>query len=190
MRDVAQKLGLSDNGLRKHCAKAFVPLPPQGYWNKLRAGHKVKTTPLPPRPPGISDTISIGKWDYRGNNRRPMEAEPVAPMFDEPIETLRERIARNVGMVVSSKNLPPPHAAVRWQIEDDARQAAQSRWHTPIFDKPLEKRRLRILQALFYGLSRLDCTINVHGRESRTISIGVGHQHVWIALEPAAPGRR
>jgi hypothetical protein len=33
--------------------------------------------------------------------------------------------------------------------EDDARQAAQSRWHTPIFDKPLEKRRLRILQGLF-----------------------------------------
>jgi hypothetical protein len=28
MRDVAKKLGLSDNGLRKHCAKAFIPLPP------------------------------------------------------------------------------------------------------------------------------------------------------------------
>lgn len=82
MRDVAQKLGLSDNGLRKHCAKAFVPLPPQGYWNKLSAGHKVKTTPLPPRPPGIADTISFGKWDYRENNRRLMEAEPVAPIFD------------------------------------------------------------------------------------------------------------
>jgi hypothetical protein len=46
MRDVSTKLGLSDNGLRKHCVKAFVPLPPQGHWNKLQAGHKVKTTPL------------------------------------------------------------------------------------------------------------------------------------------------
>jgi hypothetical protein len=96
-----------------------------------------------------------------------MEADPVAPMFDEP-ETLRERIARNLGVVVASKNLSPPHAAFRRQVQDDARQAAQSRWHTPIFDKPLEKRRLRILQGLFYGLSRLDSTITVQGRETRT----------------------
>ena len=70
MRYVAQKLGLSDNGLRKRCAKAFVPLPPQGHWNKLRAGHKVKTTPVPSRPPGISDTISIGKWDCASTAQR------------------------------------------------------------------------------------------------------------------------
>jgi hypothetical protein len=119
-----------------------------------------------------------------------MEADPVAPTFDEPIETLRARIARNLGVVVASKNLSPPHVAFRRQVEDDARQAAQSRWHAPIFDKPLEKRRVRILQGLFYGLSRLDCTIAVQGRETRTISIGVGHQHVWIALEQAAQRRR
>jgi hypothetical protein len=35
----------------------------------------------------------------------------VAPMFDEP-ETLRERIARNLGVVVASKNLSPPHDAL------------------------------------------------------------------------------
>jgi hypothetical protein len=190
MRDVSKKLGLSDNGLRKHCVKAFVPLPSQGYWNKLQAGHKVKTTPLPPRPPGISDTISIGKWDYRENNRRLVEAEPMAPVFDEPIEALRERVARNLGVVVASKSLSPPHAAFRRQVEDDARQAAQSRWHTPIFDKPLEKRRLRILQGLFYGLSRLDCSVTVQGRETRTISVGVGQQNVWIALERTAQRRR
>lgn len=186
MRDVSKKLGLSDNGLRKHCVKAFVPLPPQGHWNKLKAGRKVKTAPLPPRPPGISDTISIGKWDYRENNRRLIEEESVAPVFDEPIEVLRERVARNLGVVVASKNLNPPHAAFRRQVEDDARQAVQSRWHTPIFDKPLEKRRLRILQGLFYGLSRLDCWAAVQGRETRTISVGVGHQHVCARADRAA----
>jgi hypothetical protein len=39
-------------------------------------------------------------------------------------------------------------------------------------------------------LERLDCTITVQGRETRTISIGVGHQHIWIALERAAQRRR
>ena len=185
MRDVSKKLGLSDNGLRKNCVKAFVPLPPQGYWNKLQAGHEVKIIPLPPRPPGISDTISIGQWDYRENERRLGETEPVPPVFEEPLDALRERITRNIGLVVASKNLSPPHAAFRRQVEDEERRAAQSSWHTSTFSTPMEKRRLRILQGLFYGLSRLDCSVTVQGRETRTIYIGVGNQNVSIALERA-----
>ncbi|WP_260441530.1 hypothetical protein [Burkholderia sp. Bp8991] len=38
---------MSDNGLRKVCQKLRVPLPPLGYWAKLRAGQKVERTPLP-----------------------------------------------------------------------------------------------------------------------------------------------
>jgi hypothetical protein len=190
MRDVAPKIGLSDNGLRKHCVKAFVPLPPQGHWNRVHAGQKVRMTPLPPRPPGVSDTISIGQWDYRQHEKRLMEIEPVRPSFDEPIEALRERIARNLGVVVAPKNLSPPHAAFRRQVEDDARRSAQSTWHTSIFDKPLEKRRLRILQGLFYGLSRLDCSVTVQGSDARTIYITVGQQCVQIVLDPAPARRR
>lgn len=190
MKDAAKKLGLSDNGLRKHCVKAFVPLPPQGYWNKVHAGQKVRTIPLPPRPPGVSDTVTIGAWDYREHNKRLMETEPVAPTFAEPIEVLRERIARNLGAVVASKSLSPPHAAFRRQVEDEARRAAQSSWHTSTFDSPLEKRRLRILQGLFYGLSRLDCSVMVQGREVRTICIGVGQQTVQIMLDRAPVRRR
>jgi hypothetical protein len=44
MRDVAQKLGLSDNGLRKHCAKAFVQEQAQGC------------------PPGILRSLSDGSY--------------------------------------------------------------------------------------------------------------------------------
>jgi hypothetical protein len=190
MRDAAKKLGLSDNGLRKQCVKAFVPLPPQGHWNKVHAWQKVKTIPLPPRPPGVSDTVSIGQWDYRLHERRLMEVEPVPPVFDEPIEALRERVARNLGVVVASKNLSPPHAAFRRQFEDETRRAAQWSWHTSMFDSPLEKRRLRILQGLFYGLSRLDCSVTVQGREARDVCITVGQQYVQIALDRAPTRRR
>jgi hypothetical protein len=183
MKDVSRKFGLSDNGLRKHCVKAFVPLPPQGYWNKLHAGQRPKVIPLPPRPPGVSDTITFGTWDYRENEKRLLETEPVAPTFAEPIEALRERVGHKLGVVVASKNLSPPHAAFRRQVEDDARRAAQSSWHTSIFDRALEKRRLRILQGLFYGLSRLDCSAVVQGREVRTIYISVGQQTVQITLD-------
>jgi hypothetical protein len=190
IRDVAKKLGPSDNGLRKHCVKAFIRLPPQGHWNKVQAGQKVKTTPLPARPPGVSNTISIGQWDYRLHEKRLMEIEPTPPIFDESIEVLRERISRNIGTVVVSKALSPPHAAFRRQVEDDARRAAESSWHTQIFNSPLEKRRLRILQGLFYGLSRLDCSVDVRGREVRDIHVTVGHQHIKIEIDRVRSRRR
>lgn len=44
---VSKRYGMSDNGLRKICQKLGVPLPPLGYWAKLRAGQKVKREPLP-----------------------------------------------------------------------------------------------------------------------------------------------
>lgn len=190
MREVAKKLGLSDNGLRKHCMKAFVPLPPQGHWNRVKAGQTIKTNPLPARPPGISNIVSIGHSTYAQYKKHIMEAEPQPPVFDEPIEALRERLSRNLGRVVASKSLSPPHAAFRRQVEDDARRSAESSSHTSIFNSPLEKRRLRILQGVFYGLSRLDCSAEVRGREAREIYITVGQQPVKIEIDRIQSRRR
>jgi hypothetical protein len=183
MRDVAKKLGLSDNGLRKHCMKAFVPLPSQGHWNRVKAGQTVKTKPLPARPPGVSNTVSIGQWDYHLHEKRLLEVEPIPPAFEELIDSLRERVSRNLGQVAASKNLSPPHAAFRRQVEDDARRSTESTWHTPLFNSPFEKRRLRILQGLFYGLSRLDCSVDVRGREVRDIHVTVGQQYIKIEID-------
>jgi hypothetical protein len=44
---VAARYNLSDNGLRKHCRKYGIPLPPLGYWARVRAGQKVPKTALP-----------------------------------------------------------------------------------------------------------------------------------------------
>ena len=46
MTKVAEEYGISGNGLKKICIKLRVPFPPVGYWQKLAAGHKIKTTPL------------------------------------------------------------------------------------------------------------------------------------------------
>lgn len=46
MRDAAATIPMSDVGLKKTCRRNGVPVPPQGYWNKVRAGHR-----MPPRPP-------------------------------------------------------------------------------------------------------------------------------------------
>jgi hypothetical protein len=40
MRDAAAELGMSDVGLKKLCLRHRVPVPPQGYWNRVNAGHR------------------------------------------------------------------------------------------------------------------------------------------------------
>lgn len=48
---VAERLGLSDCGLAKACARYNIPVPFRGYWAKKAAGQSVAVLPLPPGPP-------------------------------------------------------------------------------------------------------------------------------------------
>ena len=60
MRDLAAKLELSDAGLKKLLTRCGVTSPPQGYWNKTRAGKRVPALPkAPPRRPGEMGRASV-----------------------------------------------------------------------------------------------------------------------------------
>lgn len=43
---LSRRFGLSDNGLRKRCRAMNVPIPPQGYWQRARAGRYGRRLPL------------------------------------------------------------------------------------------------------------------------------------------------
>lgn len=45
---VAKLYGVSNVAIKKICKSMNIPTPPNGYWAKLRNGHKVHKTPLPP----------------------------------------------------------------------------------------------------------------------------------------------
>lgn len=45
--EVAKRYEISDVALRKRCIKLGIPLPPSGYWARVRAGQKVPKTLLP-----------------------------------------------------------------------------------------------------------------------------------------------
>jgi hypothetical protein len=47
---VAPRYGLSDVGLVKICKKLGIPVPPRGYWAKLKAGRPTRKVPLPALP--------------------------------------------------------------------------------------------------------------------------------------------
>ncbi len=46
MIKVAGRYGVSDVALKKTCKKLDVPVPGRGYWAKIKAGQKIKKTPL------------------------------------------------------------------------------------------------------------------------------------------------
>ena len=50
MTVVAPRYGLSDVGLVKICTKLGIPVPPRGYWAKVKAGRPTRKTPLPALP--------------------------------------------------------------------------------------------------------------------------------------------
>jgi|ERR1700722_454908 hypothetical protein len=50
-----------------------------GGANKLMkdlASSTPATVPLPPRPPGVTDVVSIGQWDYRLHEKSLLAVEP------------------------------------------------------------------------------------------------------------------
>lgn len=62
-------------------------------------------------------------------------------------------------------------------------QAAIRPRSNPVFDSPLERRRLRILNAMFLVLARCGMKPSVRGREARELSVQVGLTHVSFTLD-------
>lgn len=44
---LAEEWGITGTGLKKVCRRVQIPVPPRGYWAKLKAGHRVKRPNLP-----------------------------------------------------------------------------------------------------------------------------------------------
>ena len=47
---LAAEWGLSGPGLKKVCRRLQIPVPPRGFWAKLKAGHRIKRPGLPGLP--------------------------------------------------------------------------------------------------------------------------------------------
>jgi hypothetical protein len=47
VREVAKAYGISDVRLGKVCRKLHVPVPPRGYWARVRSGYRARKPPLP-----------------------------------------------------------------------------------------------------------------------------------------------
>ncbi len=92
---VAARYNLSDNGLRKHCRKYGIPLPPPGYWARVRAGQKVQKTALPQVYGGLKSHIRNYVIKYRRDieqltNEQLINSEEFNLLREETKEFIRQ----------------------------------------------------------------------------------------------------
>jgi hypothetical protein len=193
VKTVASKLGVSDVALAKACRRAEIPVPELGYWARLRAGKEVSRRPLPPRGLGMADTVEIGK----GLSETPQEAaarllnEPIEPPppYPEEMSHIAERVAKMVADVKVPRTLDKPHPVIAHLLGEDERRRQVGRiLNEALFDSPFERRRLRILNALFLGLQRCGCRPWVRDKQAREIGVEVGQTNVTFSLD-AIKGR-
>jgi len=194
MKTLSARFGISDVALKKTCARAGIPTPDRGYWAKKDAGKDTFQAAFSTRPPGMDDEVSIGSGgngSYRHWNQEEL-LTPIGapPEFSEPIEAVRARIAETVGRVaVPHKTLNWHPAIDRLLREDEKRREKQladpypMSWNNPIFETPFERRRLRILNSLFFAVAKMNGRPSVHGREVREIHISFFQQHLHLHLE-------
>ncbi|MBP2312957.1 hypothetical protein [Azospirillum soli] len=198
MRTLAAAVGVSDVALAKACRHAGIPVPGRGHWAKTRTGKPTTRRPLPARFPGASEIVDVGGKPWRGfapevSLETPL---PPAPTFDEDRTALTERVRKMVGTVTVPRLATKPHRLIATLLEkDQARRDEYLRtgysFDAPRHDSPVEKRRLRILNAIFLAAARAGCPASLdtskYPRNPNEAGLQVGNQHVSFVLEPIGP---
>jgi hypothetical protein len=201
MRDLAANLEISDTGLKKLLASHGIYPPPQGYWNKLKAGKPVPKPPrLRPRGPGETGRLSL---DERFQDivpaakPWPSEGPFATPLVPEDLDELHAQELQAIGKVGVRKDLDRVHAGLARLLNQEKRRGEKFAssgwdWDKPKFESPLDKRRLRILNAILLTLSRCGRGGGeVYERDEQLQAAAtVGDTSVGLELEPIASPRQ
>lgn len=116
---LAERFSISNFALSKVCRDHAVPVPPQGYWQKLAYNKAPPKIPLPPAPDGISETISIlasaPKPKPTPKTKPPkVDAAPSpASTVDEPAAESVEAIEATSDAATAEVALPLPDKVAR-----------------------------------------------------------------------------
>jgi hypothetical protein len=194
MKTLAAQFGISDVGLKKTCARAAIPTPDRGYWAKREAGkHTVQVT-LPKRAPGMNDEVVVAggssHWQYGSSEEDLRGPLPSPPEFPEPLDAVHDRIAIAVGKVTVPQKVTSWLPVIAQLLKEDDQRREQHRfelyrttWNSPRFDSAVERRRLRILNSLFFAVTKMDGKPSISKYEPYCIHVTIFQQKVGITLE-------
>jgi hypothetical protein len=163
MRELAAHVGMSDVGLKKLLTSYGVVCPPQGHWNKVHAGKAIAKPPrAPARLPGQHPALEIGGALGKLLPPAPETSAQgpfASPNVPENLDDLRQKELAAIGRPPSAGKLADLHPSIKAALDRDEHErqrAIRTGWHTPKvqFDSPFERRRLRILNAIFRTLHK------------------------------------
>ncbi len=203
MTTLSSRFGISDVALKKTCRRAEIPTPDRGYWAKKEAGKQTFQAALPLRPPGMDDEILVAGgnnyyWHSESKEEELQAPLPTPPVFPEPIEAVRERIAWTIGQIGIPHQVRAWHPAIDCFLKEDEERrqkqlagAYSYSWNKLHLDTPFERRRLRILNSLFFATEKMNGKPSISFREGLDIGISFHQRYVHLALDqPKQPNQR
>jgi len=147
---IAERYGISGNGLAKICRKAAVPLPPRGYWAKMQHGHKPRRVSLRPAKSPDDETVRITE----GTGPRP--APPAKPDLEPPIAAAVQRALVPENRITVSDGTARLHRLVLEMSRTMDRPSWDGKRKAP---DEIEQRRRRVLDAFLRGVERAKGTV-------------------------------
>lgn len=179
IKDLAPKFGMSDVALGKICRQLGFATPGRGYWAKLKGRSEAPPKPqLRPRGFGEEDTVTIGHpWVVRRSAIEVLDDIPPAPHFSESLEDLSARARESVGRVTVPKNLSKAHRSIIELLRADEvrrNKAAEMPYtwrNVEFFSPPFERRRLRIIDAIFRGVEKVGLHGSMRGKNPSELDI-------------------
>ena len=201
MKILAPRFGISDVALKKACARAEIPTPGLGHWAKKAARKSTSRVALAERPPGMDDEVLVGKgtgyWHSGWSEEELLAALPPPPEFEEPIERVRERVAKTVGKLTVPREVRLWHPAIDKLLKEDEHRRERQRassypssWDAPLFDTPLERRRLRVLNSMALATGMMNGKLAISDREGRSIHFSFYQRQVGIRLDRLRRAKR
>lgn len=176
MVHIAKRLGLSDRGLAKLCARYDIPVPPRGWWAKKQHGRAVRRIALPPG--GAETELVFHSSDIE--MQRPSDPPEVEREKDpvwriavpEDLPISHPLIKRAVAAIRQAAREASKHGAVRWQDRYQAKLAKPGKGHLDIaVSKASVARASRIMQALFSAFERRGFTVRVSENGETVVTV-------------------
>ena len=157
---IAPRYNMSGVGFAKLCRREDVPLPPPGYWAKLKFGKKVPKPRLKPREKPEDETVVIA--DRPRVEIPDLPADIAAAIAYEQSEEAR---------IVVPKSVTTWHPIVKKWFEEERRPVpawlGSARRSARITS--LERRRRTLLTVFFRALERRGWTLAAEGQEKFTV---------------------
>lgn len=187
---LAKQMGVSDVWLGKVCREARIPTPQPGYWARIAAGKSVVKPALPPRGPGMSGMVDIG-------DEREVDSAPILKLSFDDLKDVEARVRAEVRHVAVARSFAKAHPLVAKVLKkDEARRAKQDGsqfssvlWPV-LYEAPLPRRRLQILNSLFLAMAKLGYQASMRGYEELEPSVMIGDQLVGFKLATPQANRR